>query len=1233
MLRARGRSLLTATATAPPLHTRYAYTTTQRCAEATAISGSSCSGGGALPRPSCAVRLLHSSPRRMGWADALMRSVRGMWARGKEDTNADANTTHAQQQQQQSQPQSQQQAPTGHSDPSAARAQPAAGQTHQSATAAATANPSDESATALGTSAFTRSQRELGHSGSDDGATDVSLGTHSASQAAALADLLQQQGDGAAIEDAEAEGEGDEAGPDALAADADADADADDVDGAAEAAEAEAALARHDSLEERAPGPDENPLERVLHEEEADRGRELEDEIDDEGDAAAGADAVGASDFAAAVGAPVAAAATPAARSGSGTSVPSSSAGSSSRPRVRAPSRPSLSPRTGAVRFTSWRAQGPGVVRLAQQRMYSAAIASFNALWAAAPVDQRARVPLPVLEAHLSSLAALHCWEAILRWHGVSATAGARMRLYSSPLGLDLLLQACMRHPRAAPLVQVWAGLLRIDRRRSRRRWEEDLDLRRSKAADEGAATGSSAAAAVAASAAVPVQLVLTEKAANQLMKAALLSNDPALALDMWHCVVMGGRPRTPALAAEEALHRTAVSTAIAAAVAASGAGVSGAVGAALAPLYRPLNYRLHSQTAWGLVNFLLQRRQYSAGQAPPSPMLQLQLQPQSPHAASPNTIPNSNTDPSASAGHHSTAPLSSSAPASTPSRPNADAHVDLFRAFQIYLQTSFIESLQDQTLLFRILNTTLCAVLSPPPPTHSHSLRSQNQSQPSLSDGASGSGSGLGASPPVHLERSVAARLRQRNTWLALQVYKYVLHHNECIGRVDAAHSHAPNSAGLAAGGEAGREGGAGSKDTPWSYRGHRRYIQLEWDAHYRPLMQVCLLHLERERDAAPHPAPAAAVATATGATSTAASSAPHAGAGVGVGTTGGAPSSAPAFDASLWLDALLYDVRLSFPDYSALLLRPAGAATTARQRQREREEVEALETEEAAQNVEMALYVSSLALAPSPSTIVNTSASAAPSGWPRPLPPQTLLPNLPLRPLDEEMFLALAREWIRRDRRQRAQSRPPSQPQQQPALARLVSLYQSVPRLSRFDGLRSELVRMVLVHLADEGQGQSPGQSQGQGQGQGSGAVALSRATAPLLSEAKRLAQEWRSPEAVARRQARAGAGPGPDASKRAAWSEEFDDAAAAAAAEGPEDVESESAARDRWVAEHAPLHALSTAELFDPSTAPALLESMDVHAVSAKHPAPSARRLAPQHFPRAEICARPVLSMCLL
>jgi len=77
MLRARGHSLLSASAT--PVHARYAYTTLQRSTGPHPPSG----GSSSTARSSCAVRLLHSTPRRLGWADALMRSVRRLMGVGK----------------------------------------------------------------------------------------------------------------------------------------------------------------------------------------------------------------------------------------------------------------------------------------------------------------------------------------------------------------------------------------------------------------------------------------------------------------------------------------------------------------------------------------------------------------------------------------------------------------------------------------------------------------------------------------------------------------------------------------------------------------------------------------------------------------------------------------------------------------------------------------------------------------------------------------------------------------------------------------------------------------------------------------------------------------------------------------------------------------------------------------------------------------------------------------------
>ena len=602
--------------------------------------------------------------------------------------------------------------------------------------------------------------------------------------------------------------------------------------------------------------------------------------------------------------------------------------------------------------------------RLVQLKDYSGAISHFRSHWKNLNRSLRRTLSPRTLEGFITSLAALHQYEEILDFYcDLQDNEPFLCRIWhEEPTVLDLLLQACIRHPAHAPVKEICTALYTADRLRERAH---------SFTVAAAPATGSRSAPAP------KLVLLLTEKVANQLLKSALLRQDARLALRICLDIFMGqSRGWFEPRGSRQAPAHLEVS------------------------LYASRSYRLHSQASHGLILYLLQKQAYSRDQAssPPPTMM----------------IP-------------SPSPLSD-----THTYPHLTFHTDLFRAFHMYLHTSFIEQLQDTELLFRIFNTVLCAVLSPP----------------TLPPNASSSG------------QEVARAVRQKNAWLAFQIYKFVLRHNESIGRVETSQRKlnkgmwSPATPGSSS--ASGRGGGGGSgggdtgaeamakatqpkKDTPWSYTHHRRYIQLQWAAHHKPLMEICLLRLAGE---GPNP-PADALLP---------------------------PSSSSAeieatFDAAQWLEVLLYDVRLSHTDYTVLRSNRELTAEN-------RAEIDALELSEASQAEELALYA----------TRVRPGSAA---GSLFPLPPVTLLPNLALRPLDAAMFCALARRYVRcRD------------------FVALVGLYQSVPAASMFAHIRADIVR-----IAQQGTAHAPPPTARQ----------LVQDTRDMLKAASDIAQTWRDPQAI--------------------------------------------------------------------------------------------------------------------
>ena len=292
--------------------------------------------------------------------------------------------------------------------------------------------------------------------------------------------------------------------------------------------------------------------------------------------------------------------------------------------------------------------------------------------------------------------------------------------------------------------------------------------------------------------------------------------------------------------------------------------------------------------------------------------------------------------------------------------------------------------------------------------------------------------------------KRLAAQKLRLKNAWLAFQIYGYILRHNESIRRVDAS-SHGKI---LGQSTEGGRkvESERGSKDTPWSCSNHRRFILLQWETHHRPLIQICLLRLE------------------------------------GLGSNPSADAltgdTEVKFDPAVLLDQLLYDVRMTHQDYSVLLAQ-LGVS------KEEREEVEALELSEASQDEELAQY--STALSREKAEGANSVLSA------HPLPPMTLLPNLPLRPLDAPLFLQLVRRHLRDG-----------------DIVGVLMVYQSIPALRRFDSLRTEIVESTLAHLWSIFPN-GPARH-------------LVNNTRAMLTHMQAIAQSWRDPAVVQARQAAA-------------------------------------------------------------------------------------------------------------
>jgi hypothetical protein len=136
--------------------------------------------------------------------------------------------------------------------------------------------------------------------------------------------------------------------------------------------------------------------------------------------------------------------------------------------------------------------------------------------------------------------------------------------------------------------------------------------------------------------------------------------------------------------------------------------------------------------------------------------------------------------------------------------------HRPLLHAFQIYLQTNFIEHNPDVPILFRLFDQVLFYAKE--------------------------------ANLPSELQYSYQKVLLQKNSWLACQMYKFILRHNEAIkaGTNSTLHNRGMSAAQPAASFNA--LVASLSPNHPWSASDDLRYIQLDLHRHYRPLLEILL-------------------------------------------------------------------------------------------------------------------------------------------------------------------------------------------------------------------------------------------------------------------------------------------------------------------------------------------------------------------------------------------------------
>ena len=379
--------------------------------------------------------------------------------------------------------------------------------------------------------------------------------------------------------------------------------------------------------------------------------------------------------------------------------------------------------------------------------------------------------------------------------------------------GLDIVMNACIREPLSTNILRLFTEI-RLE------------DLRRYEIQKNNPSTKS------------PNRpLLITEKVVNQLIKSLLLANQPEEAYTVWLHVMRGEPlPNHPIYTYSRILAKN----------------FSPIIDKSLHP-YLSLGYRLHSLSADGLINHLLNSE---------------------PH----RRINESLTSQRIYSG-------------------GQFVHTSLLHAFQMVLQTNFIEGQADSTPLLRLFNTVLRAVMAP-------------------SDSVSFYKGGN----------------RARNAWLVVQIYKFILHSNESIARTeqrmlttetkqspgqdgDIADNHQSSSSSMM----------VSPKDHPWSYRDHRSYLQLNWRDHYRPMIHICVAALRQLQ-------PDGTLED--------------------VENSQGTP-----FDPLALLDTIFYDIRLSFPNYAHLrhntIKKGVVGAEEEVLTQAELGEIIALETQEATQQL----------------------------------------------------------------------------------------------------------------------------------------------------------------------------------------------------------------------------------------------------------------------------------------
>lgn len=339
-----------------------------------------------------------------------------------------------------------------------------------------------------------------------------------------------------------------------------------------------------------------------------------------------------------------------------------------------------------------------------------------------------------------------------------------------------------------------------------------------------------------------------------------------------------------------------------------------------------------------------------------------------------------------------------------TPAAAPVDVCLHLTHAFNMYLGTSFVERVIDMGLLLRIFNEALRSALD---------VRNRSDSAPA----------------------------QQQRLWLVSHVYRFILHHNEDLLRQDEAAEAATAAAAAATipKTDAHHRRSAPPKtstsetdksrpaSSPWSHTHHRSFVSLDWHRHFRPLIHCCLDAIERETTVVRRADLSAEEQVA---------------------------ARKRRDEVQRLLDTVLYDVRLTYPDYSHL--RPTSPE--------EATEVASLERREADQQRRLSLLTAHDAAnkKETPPPHKNTADTATTSVKERRrtatasavaaaslVSSSHFTPILPLRVLDLETCEALLTNYLER----------------RSHVVEVLLLYASLPNLRRYDAMRDTILTRLVA------------------------------------------------------------------------------------------------------------------------------------------------------------------------